>query len=270
MNGARRLCGVLFIAIVLCCYRLSAARADGPSGGAPRAAPAPTQPLGLTGKTLIYHRTSLIDDLANGLSDKLNLDYGFAHGQGFDLRAEYYKDGSFNEQPPFQIPAHSTIYEPKLEYQLTYSMPVSRRLFFAVAALHHHNFRFEDAYYWGIASLTYAQPITSALQLSITGSAEKRLASGGLFYDGVATLDQQLGPTLKFETTVHRYQNWGELDPSPTDKIEIETGFIKNLTDRQSIWVSFLRHYQNGAPNDAFSVLQLKYGVAFGRGANSP
>ena len=270
MNGTRRLFGIFSIAIASCCCTPSAARADGQSGGTPRATSAPTEPLGLTAKTLIYHRTSLIDDLANGLSDRLNVDYGFAHGQGFDVRAEYYKDGSFNEQPPFVIPAHSTIYEPKLEYQLTYSLPVSPRLAFAVAALHHHNFRFEDAYYWGIASLTYAQPITSALQLSVTGSAEKRLAPGGLFYDGVATLDQQLGPALKFETTVHRYQNWGELDPSPTDKIEIENGFIMNLTDRQSLWVSFFRHYQNGSPNDAFSVLQLKYGVAFGRGASSP
>ncbi len=136
--------------------------------------------------------------------------------------------------------------------------------------LHHRNFLFEDAYYWAIGSLTYTQPISRAMQLTVTGSAEKRLQPGGLLYDGVATLDQQLGPTLKFETTVHRYENWGELDPAPTQKIEIETGFIKNLTDRQSVWVSFLRHYQNGIPNDAFSVLQVKYGTAFGRGASSP
>ncbi len=244
--------------------------ADSAGGGSPRATPAPSEPLGLTAKTLIYNRTSLISDLSNGLSDKINIDYGFAHGQGFDFRAELYKDGSFNEDPPFAIPPNSNIYEPKLEYQLTYGLPVTSRLAVAVAMLHHHNFLFEDSYYWAIGSLTYTQPISRALQLTVTGSAEKRLAPGGLFYDGVATLDQQLGPALRFETTVHRYENWGELDPAPTQKIEIETGFIKNLSDRQSLWVSFLRHYQNGAPNDAFSVLQIKYGIAFGRGASSP
>ncbi len=244
--------------------------ADSAGGGSPRATPVPSQVLGLTAKTLIYNRTSLIADLTNGLSGKINIDYGFAHGQGFDFRAELYKDGSFNEDPPFVIPVNSNIYEPKLEYQLTYGIPVASRLAISVAMLHHHNFLFEDAYYWAIGSLSYTQPLTPSTQLTVTGSAEKRLAPGGLFYDGVATLDKQLGPTVKFETTVHRYENWGELDPIPTQKFEIETGFIKNLTDRRSLWVSFFRHYQNGVPNDAFSVLQIKYGIAFGRGATSP
>ena len=108
------------------------------------------------------------------------------------------------------------------------------------------------------------------MQLTITASAEKRLQPGRLFYDGVATVDQQLGPTLKFETTGRRYENWGELDPAPTQKVEIEIGFIKSLTEHQSLWVSFFRHYQNGASNDQFSAFQLKHGVSIGRGASFP
>lgn len=246
------------------------ARAEPTTGGSPRATPAPTQPRGLTAKTLLYNRTSLIDGAIDGLSDKVNVDYGFAHGQSFDLRAELYKDGSFNEVPAFAIPPNSAIYEPKLEYQLTYALPISRRLSASAAILHHHNFTFEDAYYWGIGSLTYTQPITNAMQVAVTASLEKRLQPGRFFYDGVATVDQQLGPGLKFETSAHRYENWGELDVVPTQKFEIEAGFIANLTDRRSLWLSYFRHVQNGAPNDAFSVVQLKYGVAFGRGATSP
>ncbi len=39
--------------------------ADSAGSGSPRATPAPTQALGLTAKTLIYNRTSLIGDLSN-------------------------------------------------------------------------------------------------------------------------------------------------------------------------------------------------------------
>ena len=265
-----RLFLIVLAAIVVIVGTPRISLADSAGGGSPRATPAPSEPLGLTAKTLIYNRSSLQGDLSQGLSDKINVDYGFAHGQGFDFRAELYKDGSFNEDPPFLITPNRNIYEPKLEYQLTYGLPVTRRISLATAILHHHNFLFEDAYNWAIGSLTYTQPISSAMQLTITGSAEKRLQPGRLFYDGVATVDQQVGSTLKFETTVHRYENWGELDPAPTQKFEIETGFIKNLTDHQSLWVSFFRHYQNGAPNDQFSSLQLKYGVSIGRGSASP
>ena len=34
---------------------------------------------------------------------ELSIDYGFAHGQSFDFRAELYKDGNFNGDAPFAI-----------------------------------------------------------------------------------------------------------------------------------------------------------------------
>ncbi len=56
--------------------------ADSAGSGSPRATPAPSEPLGLTAKTLIYNRTSLIGDLSNGLSDKINIDLALRTGKG--------------------------------------------------------------------------------------------------------------------------------------------------------------------------------------------
>ncbi len=261
---SRRIIGASLAGAAFVCAVASAALADGgATGGSPRATPPPAAPSGFTAHLLTYGRHSLAgDDPNESLNEKANVDYGFRHGQAFDLRAELYKDPSFNENPNFVL-GHN-VNEPKLEYQLTYTVPVTTRVSLAAAILHHHNFLFPDAYYWGIATVNYTMPLTGALQLTTALSAEKRLMPGRIFYDGVATFDQRLGTAITFETTVHRYENWGQFDPAPTQKIEVETGFIKQIGNRRTLGFSFLRHYQNGTPNDQFSVLQLKYGLAVG------
>ncbi len=259
----RRYLVALLLATIAPIATANVAAASGGSTKGAVATPPPAQPLGFTGKALFYGRHSLIgDDPNESLNARLNLDWGFAHGQGFDFRAELYKDPSFNEEPPNIL--GDNVNEPKLEYQLTYTVPVSQRLSASAALLHHHNFRFEDAYNWAIATITYTLPITSRLTLANNFNVEKRLSGGRLFYDYSGTLDEQMGQGTTFETSVHRYENWGELDPVPTQKIEVETGFIKQLSARQTLAVSWMRHYQNGAANDQFTVLQLKYGSTFG------
>lgn len=62
---------------------------------------------------------------------------------------------------------------------------------------------------------------------------------------------------------VHRYENLGQLDIEPTEKIEIETGISHSFAHVHSTTISFFRHEQYGAPNDQFSFAKLKYAFTF-------
>jgi len=224
---------------------------------------APTTAAGpaLTGNFLTTFNVSTLGRPAPSINQKLTLDYALPHGQILDLRVENYYEGSYNDLPPGDLSRN--INEHKLEVQATYTRLLSKVFSFSPALLHHDNFRFHDTYYWGILTLTAKLPLSKSVTLTPNISAEKRLRGGRLFYDSATTLDYVLLPHWTAEATYHRYENYGELDPAPTQKQETEIGFIRELPHNQTIGLSYFRHIQFGAANDQFSFIKLKYGVSF-------
>lgn len=227
-------------------------------------AQADDQPAGygpLTGNILLTGNASTIDRPLPSLNEKLTLDYALPEGQVLDLRVENYYEGSFNQNPPGVLGHH--INEHKFEIQATYTHPIDSIFSVSAAILHHENFTFQDNYEWAIGTVTAAIPLGDAVTLTTNLSLEKRLSGGRFFYDTATTLDYRFAPKWTFEAAFHRYENFGELDPEPTQKLEYEIGVIRQLATNQTVALSFFRHEQFGAPNDQFSFVKLKYGYSF-------
>jgi len=228
-----------------------------------RTEPTPATPAAapLTGNLLFTLNGSTIGRVLPSLNERLTLDYALPHEQVLDLRIENYYEGSYNEDPPGQLDRN--INEHKLEEQLTYTHPLGPIFSISGAVLHHEKFTFRDNYEWGIATLTAKLPLSKSVTLTPNLSLQKRFQGGRFFYDTATTLDYGFLPSWTFETTYHRYENYGELDPAPTQKQETEIGFIRELPHNQTVVLSYFRHIQFGAANDQFSFIKLKYGVSF-------
>jgi len=224
-----------------------------------RADTPPASPL--TGNILLTGNVSTLDRPLPSANERLTLDYALPKGQIFDLRVENYTEGSYNENPPGVLGRN--INEHKFEVQGTYMYPLTSMFSVSGALLHHTNFTFHDNYQWAIATLAAKIPLSEKLSLTPNASLEKRLRGGRVFWDTSATLDYSFAQDWTFEANLHRYENFGEFDPHPTEKEEIEAGFIHLLTSNQTLALSFFRHIQFGAPNDQFSFLKLKYGYSF-------
>ncbi len=215
----------------------------------------------LTGNFLTTFNVSTLGRPAPSGNGKLTLDYALPYGQILDLRVENYYEGSYNDLPPGDLSRN--INEHKLEVQMTYTRPLNKVFSISPALLHHDNFHFSDSYYWAILTLTVKLPLSKSVTLTPNISAEKRLRGGRLFYDSATTLDYAFLPHWTAEATYHRYENFGELDPEPTEKEEQEYGVIRELPGNKTVALSFFRHIQHGSPNDQFSFVHLKFGIGF-------
>jgi hypothetical protein len=220
------------------------------------AAPSP-----FSGTVVLTANASLLARPLPSLNEKLTLDYTPAADQVFDLRIENYTESSFNENPPGDLSRN--VNEHKFEVQATYIFALSSMFSLSAALLHHENFTFADTYFWGVGTLTATIPLVKdALTLIVNASLEKRLSGGRFFYDTSTTLDYVFAPDWTFEANYHRYENFGQLDPSPTQKQEYEIGFIHPMFEHQTLALSYFRHEQFGAPNDQFSFVKLKWGYS--------
>ena len=215
----------------------------------------------LTGNLLFTGNVSTLDRPLPSLNERLTLDYALPRGHILDLRIENYYEGSYNENPPNILGRN--INEQKLEIQGTYTYPFTSVFSLSGAILHHENFTFRDNYEWAITTLTAKISLSKRLTLTPNVSLEKRFQGGRFFYDTATTLDYAFAKNWTFETTYHRYENYGELDPAPSRKQEMEIGGLYQLTPRQTLGLSFFRHIQFGSPNDQFSFIKLKYGISF-------
>ncbi len=220
---------------------------------------APAKPF--TGNVFLTGNASTLGRPLPSLNEKLTLDYALPRGQTLDLRIENYFEGSYNENPPGRLIRN--INEHKLEIQGTYIYPLFSVISLSGAILHHENFTFRDTYEWGILTLTAKLPLSKRLTLTPNVSAEKRFMGGRWFYDTATTLDYVFAPNWTFETSYHRYENYGESDTAPTRKQETEVGIFYQLLRNQTVGLSYFRHIQFGAPNDQFSLIKLKYGYSF-------
>ena len=226
--------------------------------------PHPQTSLGtqFSGSILVTGNASLLDRSLPSLNEKLTIDYALPDSQNLDLRIENYFESSYNENPPGVLGRN--VNEHKFEVQLTYTQALSSIFFFSVGVLHHENFTFDDTYEWGIGTVTATVPLVEKiLTLTANLSVEKRFSGGRFFYDTSTTLDYTFAANWTFEANYHRYENFGQSDPKPTGKQELEIGVIRQLSENQTIALSFFRHVQFGAPNDQFSFVKLKWGYGF-------
>ena len=195
------------------------------------------------------------------LGHKLNLSYAPTFGGSFDSRIEYYVDGSYNSDPPGQL--NRNINEPKFEAQLNYTRPINKRFAATVGILYHANFKFPDKYFWALGGITYTEQLGKKVTLTAAGLLEKKLSGGRVFVDGSAMLEYRFAKKWNTQISIHRYENLGQFDASPTQKLEYEFGVNRAIKKNQTIGISFFRHEQYNAPNDQFSFLKFKYGISF-------
>lgn len=219
-------------------------------------------PLPISGDYQIALNGSTIGRVLPSMGHRLQLAAVPRFGGSFNLRIEYYTEGSYNEDPPGRLIRN--INEHKFELQLMYNRTIANGFGFTVGALQHENFTFPDHYYWYIAGVTWSRGVSKNLTLSAAILGETRSGPNvRAFYDFSSGLEWRFAPDWAAQANYHRYENVGASDIEPTQKEEIELGLQKNLSKSQYIAVSFFRHIQFDAPNDQFSFVKLKWGFRF-------
>ncbi len=211
----------------------------------------------VTGSYQFTLNGSTLGDVKPSTGHLLLLSWAPSFGGSFSLRNEYYTDGSYNADPPGKL-VHN-INEPKIENQLMYNREIWHGVGITGGALYHDNLRFTDHYFWAIAGLTYVLPVGDDVTLSSAILGEKKAWAGRLFYDFSATAEYRFVKDWSVQANIHRYENYGEFDPSPTQKREVELGIYDHLTEHQTVGASYFRHDQYGAPNDKFRFVKLKW-----------
>ena len=216
-----------------------------------------------SGSYLLTGNISTIDEAITSANNRLGLSYKPTWSKGnFDFRAESYTETSFH------TPDRSIINEHKFETQLNYNHAINTIFgndIFSITGgiLYHQNNTFRDQYFWAIAGLTYSQKVSDNISLSGALLAEKRNQGGRLFYDASGSIEYRLMPQLSTFLALHRYENFGELDTTPSRKFEVELGANYTINSRFFTGLSYLRHTQDNDSDDRFALLKLKLGVNF-------
>ncbi len=211
-----------------------------------------------SGSYLLTGNVSTIDEAVTSANNRLGLNYKPTWSKGnFDFRVESYTETSFH------TPDRSIINEHKFETQLNYNHPISDMFGLTGGILYHQNNTFRDQYFWAIAGLTYIQKVSDNISLSGALLAEKRNQGGRLFYDASGGVEYRLMPQLSTFLALHRYENLGEFDTTPSRKFEYELGANYTIKSRFFTGLSYLRHTQDNDSDDRFALLKLKLGVNF-------
>lgn len=212
----------------------------------------------LTGSYTVTRNVSTIDTPLTSVNNLVTLNYKPSWGVGnFDYRAESYTEPSFHSLNG------SIVNEHKLEMQLNYNYPITNIFGATGGILYHTNYTFQDTYYWGVAGLTFNQSISSNTTIAATFLAEKRSSGGRVFYDASASAEYLFRHFFSAFVALHRYENLGEYDINPTQKLEYEIGLNYNLSRRFFTGISYLHHSQYNDPADRFALLKVKLGVNF-------
>ena len=216
------------------------------------------QPVEISGSYAATANVSVLDSPLISLNHRFGLTVAPHDWSGtFDYRVELYTESSFHGVNG------SIINERKFETQLNYITPLSQRFGILGGVLYHTNYTFQDTYYWAVLGLTYADKVADDLSISGALLAEKKISAGGVFYDASGTVDYRFHQDWSAFLSAHRYENFGELDTSPTQKLEYEAGLTHDLTDRFNIALSYFHHSQFDDPNDEFAFIKLKVGIVF-------
>lgn len=183
---------------------------------------------------------------------QLNLkNEGSSHS--FDFRDENYSEASYHGTDPNEV-----VVENKAETQLNYNYAFNENVSWYVGALHHANYTFRDTYSWYLTGLSLNISPYELFSLSATLSAIQRGQGGRVFYDGSLGVEKTVFPMFSVFGALHRYENFGESDTSPSKKTESEFGLNHTPSARFSFGLSYFQHTQDGDPLDAFSAYRLR------------
>lgn len=216
-----------------------------------------------SGSYLLTGNISTIDKAITSANNRLGLNVKPSWSSGnFDFRVESYTETSFH------TPDKSIVNEHKLETQLNYNHAINTIFgndIFGITGgmLYHQNDTFRDQYFWAITGLTYSQKISDNVSLSGALLAEKRNKGGRVFYDASGSVEYRLMPQLSTFLALHRYENLGEFDATPSHKLEYELGANYTINSRFFTGISYLHHTQDNDADDRFALLKLKLGVNF-------
>lgn len=211
-----------------------------------------------SGSYLLTGNISTIDEAVTSANNRLGLNYKPSWSKGnFDLRVESFTETSFH------TPDKSIVNEHKFETQLNYNYPINDIFGVTGGILYHQNDTFRDQYFWAITGLTYSQKISGNISLSGALLAEKRNKGGRVFYDASGSVEYRLMPQLSTFLALHRYENLGEFDTTPSRKLEYEFGANYTINSRFFTGISYLHHTQDNDADDRFALLKFKIGVNF-------
>lgn len=213
---------------------------------------------GFTGQYLVTGNVSTIGEALTSVNNRVGLNYAPSSIPGnFDYRFENYTETSFHGA------GDSQVNERKLENQLMYNYPLNEHVTATIGGLYHTNYTFQDTYYWAIGGITVSGNIAPQTSASATALIEKRAKGGRAFYDLSASIEHKLTTDVGLFASAHIYENFGELDASPSKKREYEVGFNYYISQRYYAGISYLHHTQLDDPNDRFAMAKIKLGVNF-------
>lgn len=202
--------------------------------------------------------------LTSNVSAENSKTYYFAHKfqfnfkpegsqHSFDFRDENYSEGSFHGTDPAEV-----IVENKAETQFSYNYALNENLSWFIGGLHHSNYTIRDTYGWYLTGLNVS---LSPFELtSINGSltATKRAQGGRIFYDASFGVENTFHPMFTLFTSLHRYENFGETDISPSKKMEFELGVSHRPSGRFSFGLSYFKHTQDDDSLDTFAAYRFR------------
>ncbi len=181
---------------------------------------------------------------------------GSAHS--FDFRDENYSEASYHGADPSEV-----VVENKAETQIGYNFAFSKSVNWFLSALSHANYAFRDTYSWYLTGLSGSFSPWDLFSMNVSVSAIQRVQGGRLFYDGSLGVEKTVWPMFSLFAALHRYENFGESDISPSKKTESEFGINHNPLSRVSFGLSYFRHSQDGDPLDAFSAYRFRASYLF-------
>lgn len=176
----------------------------------------------------------------------------------FDFREENYSEASYHGADPNEV-----IVEHKAETQIGYTFAFSKSVTWFFSALSHANYTFRDTYSWYLTGLSGNFSPWDSFSLNASVSAIQRAQGGRVFYDGSLGVEKTLWPMFSLFAALHRYENFGESDVSPSKKTESEFGINHSPSSRFSFGLSYFRHSQDSDPLDAFSAYRFRTSYLF-------
>ncbi len=202
--------------------------------------------------------------LTSNVSAENSKTYYFAHKFQFnfkpegskhslDFRDENYSEASFHGTDPAEV-----IVENKAETQLSYNYAFNENLSWFIGGLHHANYTIRDTYGWYLTGLNVSLSPFELISFSGSLTATKRAQGGRIFYDAAFGFENTFHPMFTLFTSLHRYENFGETDISPSKKMEYELGISHKPSGRFSFALSYFKHTQDDDSLDTFSAYRLR------------
>lgn len=171
----------------------------------------------------------------------------------FELRDENYSEASYHGSDPNEV-----IAENKAETQLNYNYAINENLFWFAGGLHHSNYTIRDTYGWYFTGLSASVSPLDLISITASITANQRAQGGRIFYDASFGVENTIHPMFTLFASLHRYENFGETDTSPSKKLEYELGLNHRPSGRFSFGLSYFKHTQDDDSLDTFAAYRFR------------